>query len=399
MHILVADDESIIRTGVRRTLEQARPGYTIHLADSADQAAKLLTEHHIDIVLTDILMPGMNGLEFMQLSRAKHPGIKWVVISAHSEFSYAQKAVQLGAKDYLLKPIGKKRLVELLEELEAELGRERSEVKQSELLRTNLKYLREGMFQRLAAGHDIGNLDIGPLMDRYPEFYLVVVRLEAGSRDAGLEHFIVDNVFSELIGRYGEGFVVSYDRLTLIGLASVETEDAFAQLIASLRGYLGHYLKLPFRIASSGLMKEIRSVPDTIMKLARQTFDTAAGQEETVRIKGGSDNKAIEVALQYIEAHYKEETLSLERIASVVYLNPVYFSQLFKQKTGQGFKDYIIGLRLEEAKLLLRESDLKLADIAERIGYQDMRHFTQVFRKRFMQTPTEYRTRKKQEQR
>ena len=74
MHILIADDESIIRTGAKRTLEQACPGSTIHLAAHAEEAARLLVEHPIDIVLTDILMPGMDGLEFMRISRRKHPG-------------------------------------------------------------------------------------------------------------------------------------------------------------------------------------------------------------------------------------------------------------------------------------------------------------------------------------
>ncbi|QJC50545.1 response regulator [Paenibacillus albicereus] len=396
MNILIADDESIIRTGIRRTLEQSMPDCGIHLAASADEAARVLSEHPIDIVLTDILMPGMDGLEFMRLSRRSYPGIKWIVISAHSEFAYAQKAVQLGAKDYLLKPIGKKRLLELVRELAAELAEERSALKEGEMLRKSQKYLREAMFQRLASGQDVGQLDVAALMDRYPAFHLVLVRLEAGLRDAGLEHFVVDNVLSELLERSGDGFVVSYDRHTLIGVAAVETEEALSSLLANVRGYLGRYLRLPFQVASSGRIREIRQVPETVQRLYR-SMTAAPGEpgQAPLRIKGGSDNKAIEVALQYISAHYREESLSLERIAAVVYLNPVYFSQLFKQKTGQGFKDYLIGLRLEDARQLLRESDLKLGEIAERIGYQDMRHFTQVFRKRFNMTPTEYRQEKK----
>ncbi|MGN7457739.1 response regulator transcription factor [Paenibacillus pasadenensis] len=395
MNILIADDESIIRTGIRRTLEQSMPDCGIHLAASADEAARVLSEHPIDIVLTDILMPGMDGLEFMRLSRRSYPAIKWVVISAHSEFAYAQKAVQLGAKDYLLKPIGKKRLLELVGELAAELAAESSALKEGELLRSSRKYLREAMFQRLASGQDVGQLDVPSLMDRYPSFHLVMVRLEPGLRDAGLEHFVVDNVFSELLERSGDGFVVSYDRHTLIGVAAVEAEEALSGLLASLRGYLGRYLRIPFQIASSGRIGEIGEVPDAVRKLYRTMTAADEPGQAPLRIKGGSDNKAIEVALQYIAAHYREESLSLERIAAVVYLNPVYFSQLFKQKTGQGFKDYLIGLRLEEARQLLRESDLKLGEIAERIGYQDMRHFTQVFRKRFQMTPTEYRQEKK----
>ncbi|MCM3749600.1 response regulator [Paenibacillus pasadenensis] len=396
MHILIADDESIIRTGVRRTLQQAYPNLFVHLAASADEAARILAEQPIDIVLTDILMPGTDGLEFMRLSRRKYPAIKWIVISAHSEFAYAQKAMQLGAKDYLLKPIGKKRLLELIAELASEVAEERSAMEEGKLLRSSQKYMREGIFQRLASGQDIGQLDINSLKERYPSFHLVMVRLEPGARDAGLEHFVVDNVFGELLDKQ-DGFVVSYDRNTLIGVAAIESEEAFGVLLANLRGYLGRYLKIPFHIARSEKNIEIRDVPEMVRKLSRSMSEMAEERDgaSAVKVKGGSDNKAIEMALQYIGAHFREESLSLERIAAVVYLNPVYFSQLFKQKTGQGFKDYLIGLRLEEARQLLRESDLKLAEITERIGYQDMRHFTQVFRKRCQMTPTEYRQDKK----
>lgn len=105
-------------------------------------------------------------------------------------------------------------------------------------------------------------------------------------------------------------------------------------------------------------------------------------------LAGGS--RAIEVAMQYINANYHSD-LSLEKVASIVYLNPVYFSQLFKQKTGYGFKEYVTQLRIDQAKQLLLNPHLKLADICEKIGYQDVRHFTQVFRKKVNVTPTEYR--------
>lgn len=66
---------------------------------------------------------------------------------------------------------------------------------------------------------------------------------------------------------------------------------------------------------------------------------------------------------------------------------------MFKQKTGSGFKEYVISLRMEKAMELLKHTQLKLIDIAEKVGYQDVKHFTQVFRKRTNMTPTEYRQR------
>jgi two-component system response regulator YesN len=107
MNILIADDERAIREGIKRTLLHTYPDSNVHTTASTEEAVQLLESMQIDIVLTDILMPGIDGLEFMKISKRNYPHIKWVVISSQSVFSYAQRAVQLGSRDYLLKPIGK----------------------------------------------------------------------------------------------------------------------------------------------------------------------------------------------------------------------------------------------------------------------------------------------------
>lgn len=384
MNILVADDERAIREGVKRTIHQLHPDYGVHLAASTEEAVQILGGVHIDIVLTDILMPGLSGLEFMRISKRKYPYAKWVVISAHSEFSYAQEAVRLGARDYLLKPIGKNRLQALISGLVDEIEQEQTQTRDSERLRMNLKYLREGVFQRLASGLDISHLDTSPFMEQYRSFYLVLVQLDAGERNVHLEHFVVDNILSELFERYGSGFVVSYDRESLLGLVALRPEVQIESLQEEAKGYIRRYVQVPFHMVHSGLIQDFHVIPGLVMRMRQ-----ASAVQELNPLKGGGE-KAIEVALQYIKEHYNED-ISLEKVAATVFLNPAYFSQLFKQKTGQGYKEYVINLRLEQAKRLLLNPKLKLADIAVRIGYQDMRHFTQLFRKRFCITPTEYR--------
>ncbi|WP_138494698.1 response regulator transcription factor [Paenibacillus pinistramenti] len=384
MNILIADDERAIREGIKRTILQAFPEHAVDVAETTAEAAELLGSKRFDLVLTDILMPGISGLEFMRMSKHRYPFVKWVVISAHNEFSYAQEAVRLGARDYLLKPIGKKRLAELIGELEEEIRQEKSLFREEELLKSNLKYLREGVFQRLASGLDTGNLSLEPFIEDYPRFHLILVQLDAGERNANLEHFIMENVLSELIDRCGGGFVVSYDRQSVLGLFKPASPAKLEQLQQQLKEHMNHYLRVPYQIRVSGESNDIRSVPQMISGMRKPSpvklTEPAKGTGET----------AIDIALDYINEHYNED-LSLERVASVVFLNPVYFSQLFKQKTGQGYKEYVISLRLEHAKKLLQNPSFRLAEIAEQIGYQDMRHFTQVFRKKFGLTPTEYR--------
>ncbi|MFF2092381.1 response regulator [Paenibacillus sp. NPDC058174] len=383
MNILVVDDEKVIREGIKRTLINRFPQYNVLLAASPEEAVIQLRKDRVDIVLTDILMPGMSGLEMMNLTAASYPDMKWVVISAHSEFSYAQEAVRLGAKDYLLKPIGKDVLVEMIEKLAAEIGKERELTEEAELLRVNRKYLREAVFQRWASGLDIGRIDVKPFMDSHPQFHLIMVKMES-EKVVHLEHFIIENVLGELIGKHGSGFVTIQDSKSLLGLITLNAHSSLSALLDELRTHLIKYLRIPFQIMHSELIQDINAVPAEVQRM-RQASSTQVYEHYA---SGG--DQAVEVALQYIRTHYHAD-LSLEKVAAIVYLNPVYFSQLFKQKTGSGFKEYVIGLRMEQAKKLLMNPKLKLADVAERIGYQDIRHFSQLFRKKYGETPSEFR--------
>ncbi|MEF2967056.1 response regulator [Paenibacillus sp. M1] len=390
MEILIADDERAIREGVRRTIRRTWPDCGVYLAASAEEAVSMLEAQEIDIVLTDILMPGVSGLELMKIMKRKYPRVKWVVISAHGEFSYAQEAVRLGARDYLLKPIGKNRLYEIIGSLEEEIRLESENFKEGERLRAGFKYVREGVFQRLTLGLDVSSSDMGTLTDEYREFYLVYLQMNTGNRSVRLEHFIVDNVLGELFEAYGRGFVISYDANSLLGLFTLGNRAGIGEFQDKAKTQMSRCLKVPFQMVVSGKNNDIAAIPQLVAQM-RAACAVHASEPEPLK---GSGDKAIEIALEYIQGHYCEE-LSLEKTAAAVFLNPAYFSQLFKQKTGQGYKEYVTSLRLEQAKLLLMNPRLKLAEIAEQVGYQDMRHFTQVFRKRFDLTPTEYRQRQR----
>ena len=384
MNILVVDDESIIREGIQRTLAHHFPEHRVYLAAKADEAAWLLRTESIDLVLTDVRMPGMTGLKLMELSRSRHPHVQWVVISAYSEFAYAREAVRLGARDYLLKPIGKEALIEMIEYLGAEIEKSNLRNREAQLLRQNVRLLREGALARLMTGLDLGGLAAKELLEDYPFFYLVMVQMEQ-ARSGHLEHFIVENILTELLESFGHGIVASTSLNDQVGLVTFDFPNQLPALLTELKSQLRRCLKVPFQIRASEELDNFAQIPEQVQLLAQTTMGSS-GEPHYEH----SNNQAIELALKYIKAHYYEE-LTLESVSSVVFLNPVYFSQLFKQKTGHGFKDYMTHLRMEEAKRLLRSSSLKISDIADRVGYQDMRHFSQVFRRKLNMTPSEYR--------
>lgn len=102
-------------------------------------------------------------------------------------------------------------------------------------------------------------------------------------------------------------------------------------------------------------------------------------------------NPSIRKAIIYIENNFREP-ISLTDIANAVNLNPSYLSRLFKKENGLSVTEYLTQFRLEKAKELLKDNSLRLRDVAEHVGYNDISYFSNTFKKYTGMSPTEYRT-------
>ena len=105
----------------------------------------------------------------------------------------------------------------------------------------------------------------------------------------------------------------------------------------------------------------------------------------------GSRKHVIELAIAYIGERFADSRISMNGVAERFYLNPSYFSKLFHEETGETFSKYVARLRMERAKQLLKETTLKVYEIAEKVGYNDFRHFTKMFKECEGLTPGQYR--------
>lgn len=129
------------------------------------------------------------------------------------------------------------------------------------------------------------------------------------------------------------------------------------------------------------------SFPDYEKSLTNQVEKYMLEMAEFVRDKNA---KPVLRACAYIESHYAEH-ITLETMAGLVNLNPIYFSNLFKKEVGQSFTEYLTGYRMKIAKELLRGTDRNINEIADSLGYTDARYFSKVFKKEVGIKPTDYR--------
>jgi len=127
MRILIVDDEQEIRNGIRHLLNGSTLADRLQVVGTASdgqEALNAVSSGPVDLIITDIRMPGMGGLELIRCVRAAHPSIAFVILSGYDDFAYAREAMRYGALDYLLKPVEERELLGIVERLIEQTSRE-----------------------------------------------------------------------------------------------------------------------------------------------------------------------------------------------------------------------------------------------------------------------------------
>jgi two-component system response regulator YesN len=157
--VLIVDDEVTIRDGLKCKIDWQAQGFEICAeASDGEEALREMERHEPDVVFTDIRMPVMDGLRLLRECAERFPHLKTVVLSGYDDFSYARVAMKYGAKDYLLKPVIRKELIELLERLRKEIDEERLNRRQGQPSGWNgqtAHFLREQFLLNLVKGQEI----------------------------------------------------------------------------------------------------------------------------------------------------------------------------------------------------------------------------------------------------
>ena len=156
--ILLVDDEAEVRTSIIRKIDWSAVGFqVVGDAENGVDALEKIEQLEPDVVLTDIRMPYMDGLEMAERLREIHPSIKVVLFSGFDDFEYAQKAIKLNIIEYILKPVNAEEMMEILLRikgtLDEEIQRLRDLTNLQESFRKNLPILREKFLSNLVKGN------------------------------------------------------------------------------------------------------------------------------------------------------------------------------------------------------------------------------------------------------
>lgn len=388
--LLIADDEPKIRRGLRAQIEHM--GLDLEVvaqADDGEHALEMATATRPDILLVDINMPFLTGLDFIERLRETRSDARIIIITGFEAFDYARRALDLGVHAYLLKPVELSELRSALDGAIQALNAERERGrhfawavaqldKRAELLREEL--LSEAIQGRLSPGEieeQMGYLKL-PALRRA---VLMMIRARSDDRQATLwRPRMLQYAFSDALRdalarcRFSCVFGDERDHVMLLYDADEAMDEALAQAARQAGAALGVGVSLRARPAA-GLAGLEEAYDQLLEDLERDAARPAA----------------VDQAVAYIARHYGRVDLGLMDVAEAVGVNPSYLSRLMKQELGMAFSKYLTTVRLGAAVALMRRGETKIKLIAEKVGYSTPHYFSTAFKKVLGAPPIEYR--------
>lgn len=517
--VVIADDEKLICRLIEALVDWPALGMeVVGKAENGLAALSMVRELRPHLLITDIRMPGCDGLELIRQARELDPELEIVIVSGYAHFEYAQTAIAYGVGNYILKPVNQEELNKTLQKIALRLEEREShgpggdgeadrpspqrlretlirellagkrEFTQEELARDYCLQLQDGLLQPFFLKLDLNHAELGDparaiIRQKVEEAFQTILlpictqgamylhdlagygllvyppqereRVRRGLRELLNRLEANKSLFGAVEFSAGLGSCIQdprelADAMDAARLAAEERiiegrgrifEEVPPDSGVPRQALLNHYTKLvdhalevldeeALGMAREGLRAGIASEPKIrgreVLELildagkifalragegneAIQLFQHRCGHQgrpellfqelerlhtetlQALRERKESENaRPIRLAKQFVQENYRRN-ITLEDVCGAVGFSPAYFSALFKKETGEGFSKYLTQVRIDRAKELLRETDMPVAEVCEAVGYNDRKHFTQLFHKMTGVNPAEFR--------
>lgn len=479
--VLIVEDEKLIRQGIKTMIQRSGvPVEVIIECSNGEMALDVIREQKVDVMFTDIRMPKMDGIELVrQMQSCEHIPLT-VAISGYDDFSYAVEMLRGGVREYILKPVERQKIADILKKLNEEIEQEQE--KRKEKKRLGYQQMKHLMLLEHTTDEEIHTLERQYEKEFYEGGYVVCCQNAKERTNLQKENYIY---LSDIEGN--DVFVVPEENLKLLlknelqngctGVSEIhhglrELREAYLESVELRKWAFCHNKKearaddLASRIPE-GLLQEAEKLTTEAAKLQRVQLIGTDRREDVKRVwhqffyevKNGRIQPAqyeicmkeffrdvtrtyrnaiedeaalleyqqlfredclndyeeklmqfiyalqdninsqldvnrnshkIQQAVEYIEQNYAKD-LNMAVVSNYISMNYSLFSYSFKQYTGSNFVNYLKDIRMREAKRLLAETDMRIIEISQEVGYDNEKHFMKIFKASCGVSPSEYR--------
>lgn len=486
--VLIVEDEKMIRQGIKTMIQRSGvPVEVIIECTNGEMALEVIREQKIDVMFTDIRMPKMDGIELVkQMQSCEHVPLT-VAISGYDDFSYAVEMLRSGVREYILKPVEREKIAEILHKLNEEIMSNQEKVNRKKRLgyqqmkhlmlldsttEEDMRVLEKQYEKEFYEGgyvvccqncrgrgelqtdnyiylSDIGGCDVfvvpddtlelslkNELKDGYigvsgvyhglaelREAYLESLRMRQRAfcqnrvvvRATDEEERIPERLREEAARLTTEA--AKLQRVQMIGTdRREELEKVWRQFFYEVKN--GRISPEVYENCMSDFFRDIaktyRNVLEEEMESFRQhrdifsenyidlyedkliSFVLALQERIGSQLDVNRNGQKIKQAVEYIKENYASD-LNMAVVSNYISMNYSLFSYSFKQYTGSNFVNYLKDIRMKEAKRLLAESDMRIIEISQAVGYENEKHFMKIFKSSCGVSPSEYRKNMKQD--
>lgn len=387
LKILFVDDDAVARRNMAQRIDWNDLGWDlVYTARDGVDALEYMKENRPDIIISDIKMPIMDGIEMAKIARDYYPDLFFIFLSGYKEFEYAKQALALDAIDYLNKPIDNSQLLDVLRRAEKKCIRTR-EVNQilnekyplirrqyiSKLMYENFREADDAIFRAF----DI-NITGGLGMVLFMDF-----GKDAPPDTAACQEYL-QSLCNTLTRQYYGSLFICMDNLQLFIIYTMpdcKEKNRFLTSMEELKKYINSCLK-------RDLLLEGIFYQGSVMQ---ELNDLYASCQAAMQSKNSETYTLLSKIRCYIEKNYQNPDLSLVMIARYFNVNHCYLTSLYKDQFGINLYDYLISVRMEKAGELLRTTDMKSYEVAEATGYRNSQYFSASFKKYYGCTVKEYK--------
>lgn len=332
--ILIVEDEYACVLGLQAIIKSSEFQFdSLFTAGNGEESLEIVACHSIDLVITDIHMPKMDGLQLCAEIHQNWSNITVIIISGYDDFKYAQQAIKYNVKDFILKPVKADNLI--------------SSISQS------LAETKKG---------------------KMPPFSLKLI------------NSVIEQLDQELWSEEPFNAQASCTEL-FKALQPLHLKEH----VNFLKDILDTLLQRTKQRLGMELLPDLYEIPEECSDPDAGFINALTNlHAEILNMKICFNNTFIKKVKIYINENYNTD-ISLSALSQKFNMNPCYCSQLFKKKAGKTIVQYKTEVRMKKALELLQSTDNTITEITFLIGYTDISHFTKTFKKYYGKSPSEYR--------
>lgn len=346
-----------------------------------DQLEYMVQNHDIEIVLADLaLLSEEQRVDCLTMISKMTTSTKWIIYSNVEHYEYVRSAFKVGVFDYILHHVNYDNVYIVIKEAIESLDQEKSRKQHEKMLLDEVANERASIqITQACKGNSFEVTECLKLLPPAPRYSFCVLhfyqkyRPEQYTRQMSqyLERHQLGNIFSNVDYRQ-EAFLIT---------TSVVDQDLLRQLTL--------ITEIPFRISESIWIEDWKKI-NQIYEKVQVMFENHQFSFNRNFVISDEQRRMVDL-LKYVDENYMDD-ISLESLSRRFFLSREHISRRFKQENHQKLSTYIIGKRMEEAKKLLISTNDRILEIAIRLGYQDEKFFSKLFKREIGMTPRQFRT-------